>query len=347
MRWLGALALVACGSGSEPVPPAPAAGRLVVAIDRRVELMSIIFRLANRPRFTEAATPYARAVDAAFPRDHDAVTFTSQLGQRYGIGHDMAPSLAVHLDDKLAPVRSLDPLPAPLAAWKYANVPKYLDAVRAFAATGALDRLLLEQHGYLEQVEAADRAFFGRVPIVEWFDGVFGARPRTRYHLVPGLLNGPMDYAARVELPDGSEDVYAIVHLDHPDAAGVPAPTEAALPFVVHELCHSYTNPIVDAAMTELAPLAAPAIAKVADQMRRHAYSTDAIVVEESVVRAIVVLWVRERGGAAAGDAEIAEQERLGFTWTRALADRLARARGTGTLAPAAIVAAARETFAR
>jgi hypothetical protein len=336
VKLASVIALAACGSGGQ----APPASKLVVGVDRRVELMSIVFRLAGRPRYAEAATPYARAVDARFARDHRAVVFTSQLG----VGYEMAPLLAVHLDDHLQPVRPLEPLPPQLERWKVAKLPVYLDAVRDFA--GALDAFLTEQRDYIARVEAADRAAFGKVPLVDWYDRVFGPRPRARYHLVPGLLTGPMDYAARVELPDGSEDIYIVAHLDHPDADGVPAPTAAALPFVAHELCHSYTNPIVDGALAELQPIAAPAIAKVADRMRAQAYTTDAIVIEESVVRAMVVLWLRDLAGAAAGDAEITAPARLGFVWTRALADALAAARGTSTLTPAAVVAATRETFA-
>ena len=336
MRIACVLALAACGSSTNSALPPP---KLVVGSDRRIELMSILFRLGNRPRYAEAQTPYARAVDATFDKTQRAVVYTSQLAA----GYEMAPALAVHLDDQLAPRVAFDPLPPPLARWKVAKLDMYLAAVREFQG---LDAFLASQRDYIARVEAADKAMFDTVPFVEWFDTAFGARPRTRYHLVPGLLTGPMDHATHVELPDGSEEIYVIAHLDHPDAAGVPVPTAAALPFVAHELCHSYTNSIVDGAEAELTTAAAPAIAKVQGKMAAQAYPTDTIVVQESIVRATVVLWLRDRGGAAAGDAEIAAQERLGFTWTRALADALQRARGTGTLTPAAVIAATRDVFA-
>jgi len=326
-----------------PPPSTPPSPRLTVAVDRRIELMSIVFRLAGRPRYTDATTPYARAVDR-LPRDRPVVVFSRQLGERHGIGYEMAPVLAVHLDDRWQPRRALEPLPSQLARWSVVDLPTYLDAVRDFARP--VDELLAAQHAYVAEVEAADRAWIDKVPVIEWFDRAFGPRPHTRYHLVPGLLTGPMDYAAHVELPDGTQDVYVIAHLDHPDARGVPAPTAAALPFVVHELGHSYINSIVDAALGELGPLAAPAIARAADAMRRQAYVTDAIVLEESVVRAVVVLWLRDRDDAAA-EAELATQERLGFAWIRRLVDALAATRVEGAWTAPAIVTATRRAFER
>ncbi len=327
--------------------PAPAqASRLEVAVDPRVELMSIAFRHAGLPRYTEASTPYAQAVDKAFDPEPLLFALTRQLGTRHPIGYEMAPTLAIHFDRQWQPVRPLEPLPPTLSRWKIAKLDTYLGAVRQLARSPELARLFDSQRDYFARVEAADRKWIAGVPLIDWFDRVFGARPHTRYHLVPGLLNGPMDYAAHVDLPDGGQDVYVIAHLDHPDEHGVPSPTPAALGFAVHELCHTYTNPIVDKALEDLIPIAAPAIAKVKDAMHRQAYSTDAVVIEESVVRAVVVLWQRDRNGAAAGDAEVATQERLGFAWIRPLVDALDKARQRdGALSAAAVVEATRSAF--
>jgi hypothetical protein len=330
------LALAACGRQDTHVT---VERKLAVGIDRRVELMSIVFRLAGLPRYTEAATPYARAVDAHFApfREHDAVVFSRQLP---GIGYEMAPALAVFLDDNLAPLVPLAPLPHELARWQVAKLDVYLAAVRAFAKAADVDGFLAAQRASTDAVVARDRAFFDKVPAIEWLDHTFGPRPGASYHLVAGLLTGPMDYAAR-----RGDDIYVIAHLDTPDEAGLPSPRATAVPFVIHELCHSYTNPIVDAAMGELQPRAARAIGERRELFQRQAYTTDQIVLEESVVRAVVVLWVRDRDGSAAAQNEIATQERLGFAWTGALADALDQVRARGPLDAAAIVAATRSAF--
>ncbi len=320
--------------------------RLPVAVDRRVELVSIIFRIAGRPRYTLQATPYAKAVDAKFGGWRNAPVIALTNRPESPASYELGPNLGVHLDDKLRPRRSLDPLPPTLKRWTGLDA-AYVDAVRAFATETAVDDFLTSQLDYITKVEAADRAFYDRYDLLGWFDRVFGPRAHTKFQLVPGLLNGPMDYAARVELPDGSDEIYVVAYLEQPDEAGVPSPTAASVPFVVHELCHSYTNPIVDAALDQIQPIAVPAIAKVANKMAAQAYNTDAIVLEESVVRALVVLWVRDQDPSLA-DAEIATQEKLGFVWTRALADALAAARAShdGKLDAKAVVKATRDTFA-
>ena len=311
-----------------------------------MELMSVVFRLAGLARYTEASTPYAKAVDAhfAFVRDHRAVRFTRELGTRYGFGHEMAPRMGAYLDDTFHLQVPASPLPTDLARWKDADLGIYLDAIRDFATQGKFADFMVEQRSYLEAVAARDRAFFDRVRFVDWFDGTFGARPAAHYHLAPGLLTGPMDYAVHAELPNDGEQVFVVAHLDAPDPAGLPAPTDAALPFVAHELCHTYTNPIVDHALADLSA-SSKAIEPTRPRLAAQGYTTDAIVLEESVVRAIVVLWSRDELGPASGDAEISAQERLGFPWTRALADSLEAARkaGGGKLSAEALVTATRD----
>lgn len=338
--------MLACGGDKAPAPPPVSGPRLPVAVDRRVELVSIIFRIAGRPRYTLQATPYAKAVDAKFGARRDASVIALTNRPDSPAGFELAPNLAVHLDDKLHFRLPLDPLPPTLKRWTGLDA-AYVDAVRAFATETAVDDFLATQHDYIAKVEAADRAFYDRYDLLGWFDRVFGPRSQTKFQLVPGLLNGPMDYAARVELADGNDEIYVVAYLEQPDEAGVPTPTAASVPFVVHELCHSYTNPIVDAALDQIQPIAVPAIAKVADKLAAQAYNTDAIVLEESVVRALVVLWVRDQDPSLV-ETEIVKQEKLGFVWTRPLADALAaaRAKHDGKLDAATVVKATRDTFA-
>ena len=67
-----------------------------------------------------------------------------------------------------------------------------------------------------------------------------------------GLLNGPHNYAASVRLADGSDEIYEFVCLDALDADELPKPGAETLQLLVHELAHSYVNPVVDAHAGEL-----------------------------------------------------------------------------------------------
>jgi Domain of unknown function (DUF4932) len=84
-----------------------------VAVDARVELFSVLERLAGRPEYGVAATPYALAVDAWFApyAGEPAVASFRRLRESHSIGYDAAMTLAAQLDEQLAPVRPLSPLP--------------------------------------------------------------------------------------------------------------------------------------------------------------------------------------------------------------------------------------------
>src|SRR5262249_2471959 len=144
-------------------------------------------RLAGSPEYVRAEGPYAAAVDKQFGpfRDHPAVQLTRDLRARHGIGYDALPRLAVQLDDGL---RLGGPLPE---RWKVAGVDDFLIAARDFAAKSGFRAFLRAQAGYTGAVEKRFRDFLADRPVVGWFDATFGARPGSKYRLVPGLLTGP------------------------------------------------------------------------------------------------------------------------------------------------------------
>ncbi|WP_320672713.1 DUF4932 domain-containing protein [Patulibacter defluvii] len=311
--------------------------RLPVAVDRRVELLSILFRLAGAPPYPQAATPYARAVDGWFGRwrDDPAVAATRALVAG-GIAYDGPIQLAVQLDDRgrlAVPRADLDP------RWRSVDVARYLTLVRRFARRADLDGFLRGQRDYAAAVVDADRRRLADRPILDWYERLLGRRPGARYAVAPGLLSGGHSFSARGH---EGQAVLLVLFLEAPDAAGVPRPTDASVEFLAHELAHSWVNPIVAAATGRLRPAAEPAFRRVAEAMRRQAYPTPRIMVEEAVVRALTVLFLRDRVGADAAARSLAEQQRLGFAWTPALVDaldRLRRADG-GRLDPDAAVAA-------
>ena len=79
--------------------------KLLATVDARVELMSIIFRLAGHPEYNMAnsKSPYADEVEQQFGslRNHPAVKYAQELRSRSGISYDAVMSLAVHVNDAL------------------------------------------------------------------------------------------------------------------------------------------------------------------------------------------------------------------------------------------------------
>jgi hypothetical protein len=343
------LAAVGCGGEDKPAASTPAAtatasatatataeAALDVAVDRRIELLSVISRLAGVPPFTEARTPYAAAVDRHFAAfsDHPAVAATRTALHEHGVSYDAPMALAVYLGEDLRPIRRLDPLPPGLDdRWRGVDLAAYLAQVRRFAADSGFERFEDGQAGAHADAQArfADVA---RAPVVGFFDRVFGPRPGSTYRIVPGLLSGPYSFGVRAVRPDGTQAVTPVMALDSP-----------SLEFLAHEIAHSYVNPIFDARVEELAATARPLFATVEAQMRDQAYTTPLIMTNESVVRAVTVLLLADQAGQAEADRSLAKDESLGFTWTRELAAAIDRLRERGRVEPGALADVTREVF--
>ena len=89
---------------------------------------------------------------------------------------------------------------------------------------------------------------------------------------------------------------------------------------LVHEICHSYVNPIVDRHAAELEPAARPLYRARAGVMRKQAYTNWKIMMYESLVRACVLEHLRQNGMGDAAVRQVADDYRIGFTWSAELA---------------------------
>ncbi len=327
---------------------APGDERLRIAVDRRVELLSILSRLAGDPSYGRATGVYAEDVDKHFGplRQHAAVTATAELRAKHGVSYDGPMRIAVYADEALRPRRTLEPPPPGLddARFRGVDVAAHLATVAAFAQASGFDGFFRAHAGYYAGVEGTFREFLRGKAIIPWFDALLGPKPGADYHLAPSPLTWPMSYGVRAVVDGAREEVLEAMFLERPDARGGFEPGEISLELCVHELAHSYLNPIVDAAMKELEPAAAPVFRRVEKAMRASAYGTPTIMTEEAVVRAVALAYLRERSTRGHAERCLAEQRRLGFAWTDELTNAIdaLRRRKPGPIAAADLVAAVR-----
>jgi hypothetical protein len=306
-------AAVACGSSSTTKPkPQP----LTVRVDRRVEVMSILQRLAAASEYLGTpATTYVSDVATTFGpfAEHPAVQRTRELRAKYGISYDAPMWLAVALDDRLyLRSRPLD------ARWANVDIDGYMVLVRDFVTATKFEAFFTAHAPYYARVEARLRDAIAKEDPTSWFDRFFGARPGASFVVVPGMLTGTRNFGPRSET-----ELYQILGMSHVDFDELPFIDDALIELLVHETAHSYINPLFEKHRAELAPHGERLLARVAEPMRKQAYPTWDIMLNEQGVRAVTALYLRERKGAAAGDAAITREEARSFLWTRPLADLL------------------------
>lgn len=317
--------------GDEPAPAA--APEVEVRVDPRVELASVVFRLAGHPEYNQGKLErYVEETDDHFGpfRDHEAVRMARRLRRARGISYDACMSLAVHLDldddgETFAERIPFDPRPDSLERrWTVGEARAFLAALNDFAAASDF-RAFFDRHRDLyDAAEGRLAALLDESAHLEWFETFFGERPGGRFRLVLGLLNGPMNYGPHCRLDDGSEELYCILGAWESDAGGVPTYGAIALETVVHEFCHSYANAIVDAHFDALEESAGVLYEPVAEAMRRQAYANPKTMLYESLVRACVIRYLGRHGGGLAATRRALEDQMRGFRWIGALAALLA-----------------------
>jgi len=313
LAWVICMLLACSSSSTKPAMSTPPD----VRVDRRVELMAILQRLAGAREYAGTpSTGYVNAVDAHFGpyREHPAVLRTQQLRQTAGIGFDAPMWLAVVLDDKLF-VKA----PPGDARWANADTDGYMVLVRDFAEVTGFDAFLATHRPYFSRVEERLRTAIAKEDPTTWFDRFFGSRPGMTFVVVPGLLTGTRNFG-----PHTTTEMFQILGITHVDFDDLPVVDDATLELLVHETAHGYVNPLFAKHRAELAAHGERLLARVAEPMRKQAYPTWDIMMNEQGVRAVTALYLRERRGAAAGDAAIQREEARSFLWTRPLADLLA-----------------------
>ena len=92
--------------------------------------------------------------------------------------------------------------------------------------------------------------------------------------------------------------------------------------YLFHEFAHSYVNPVVHEHVARFAG-DSPALDAAASVMAQQGYATREIVVQESIIRALTVLYLYDTVGLDAANASLQTQLDLGFAWTLELVQAL------------------------
>jgi hypothetical protein len=301
-----------------------------VRVDERVELLSIVFRLAGAAEYSQTAktVPYAKEVDEHFGRfkDHEAIKLARTLRGERGIGYDAVASFSLHIqgNPRLEPKFPFDPKPQELERrWSPKSASGFLIALQRFADdTHAFD--FFAQHKELYGKATGRLAHeLAKRPYRRWLDSFFGAKPNAKFCAIVGLLNGGANYGCKVRSPDGREEILPILGVDRFDAAGFPLFDTETSGLAAHEFCHSYCNPLIDRFADQLLPPAEKIYPHRAGLLKNQAYSNARVMLYESFVRASTHRFLCAHGTPAEAAAQLRQEVARGFFWTPQLSDLL------------------------
>jgi hypothetical protein len=287
-------------------------------VDPRVELLSIVFRLAERPEYSEVLLkPYTDRIDSHFAayKEHELIRFARTLP----LGYDAPMKMAVCLNEQLELVT--DDLGD--ARWSQKNARKFVRLLQQFASESNFDAFFAsnaaEYAVAVERFQPIYNAING-----DWYSAFYGQGASATFHTILALGNGVNNYGPSSNAPDGSRNVYAIL-TDGSDAQGAPTySANNALPLMIHEFNHSFVNGLMDENLSEWEVVGQKLFAQVAPEMKAQAYSDWETMMNEALVRAAVIKYFKDNEASQPMlDRMIAQEESRGFFWIRELVAEL------------------------
>jgi len=291
--------------------------------DSRVELMSILFRLAGNQEYRQCRIPaYDQAMEKYFAsfHAHDAV----QLAHSLGIAFDAPMKLAVNVRD-VDSLAELIPFDRPglhlYEGWKAAKAGEFLSAARQFVADTNFQAFLQSQQPLFAATNTRLQAFVADKADLDWFDRFFAAPPPARLTVVPGMANGAASYAASVTADSGAWEIYAIPGVSKVDAQGVPVFDSDWRNVMVHELANVYVSPAAHKFASQFEGSASLIYQPVAEAMQHQSYGNWRAMLNQSLARAATIEYVIEHDGSAAGHTLVWEEYAHSFFWVGGLVD--------------------------
>ncbi|MGX9985616.1 DUF4932 domain-containing protein [Soonwooa purpurea] len=299
---------------------ANAQNKIEAYVDERVELMSSVFRMIDAEEYSEENNAlYVEDLEKHFGSFKNSEFLKNLAKDRNndGLGYDAVMSMAVNLKIKNGKISLIDPKRTSLdKRWKTEKLPDFIQSLNQYyKQTKFNDFYKSHQKDY----QQAAKAFSDSVLVKlnqEWYPKFYGKQPNEDYKVVIGYGNGGGNYGPRVE-GKKRDVVYAIVSGGKFDGRKLTY-TSAYAPTLIHEFNHSFVNYILDTQnyKNELESAGEKILSAVKEPMSNQAYGNWETIINESIVRAAVIVYMKENAFSEADiKAEYKDQMKRRFLW--------------------------------
>lgn len=301
--------------------------------DERIELMSILCHLAGFDEYNmNQGGRYIADIDSFFSdvREHPAVQMMDSLRRKKGVGYDSPMALAIHLKKTGDDFVLVNDSVVPERRWRGVDMARATAKISDFYKDSRFAQFFEQHRPFYEEVCSLYNATVLPRFNQGWYESFYGVPPTDRFEVVIGFTNGGACYGPSRSLPGQPRDVYAIVGLAYDDD-GIPyfaSKPETYLETLVHEFNHSFVNPLAadPRYAAQMKDGASELLGYCRRVMRRNAYSSWQTLVNESIVRAAVILYLMDNHTPEDKVREsIVDEMSTGFYWMPELVGQLQR----------------------
>jgi hypothetical protein len=296
-------------------------------VDKRVELLSIVFRLAGNKEYNSTFfKKYTDKVDNHFNafKEHDLIKFAKELHEQKGISYDAVVSMAVILDDHLNPLIDFSTT-LPEKGWNKDDANKFIRLLKKFYKDAECKKFFRENEQLFQELSICFSPVYKTLDL-NWFQSFYGKKAEENFNIIISPGCGAHNYGPSYSLPNAKKEVFAIMGTWKVDESGMPVyEKDDYLPLIVHEFNHSFVNPLMaknggsfEESGKEIYK------AQEYEMSSQQAYGNWQIMLNEAFVRASVIKYFIDHGATELEIGKMMVNEfNKGFIWIAVLVDNL------------------------
>lgn len=294
-------------------------------VDRRVELLSIVFRVVGIPEYNDRVySSYVNDIHEHFDKfkEHEIFSYIRKLRKEHNIGYDAVMSMAIHIEQPplLAPIfefsSSID------QRWNSETAFEFLELLQRFYKESDCESFFQEHENLYKVAEKRFENIYNNINI-SWYEDFYGVKPKgDKYLTIISIGNGGFNYGARITFPNGNTEKYSIIGTSKIDSINLPIyDIESLLPTYIHEFQHSFINPLTKKHEVEFENSCKKLYEIVEWCMKRQAYATWQTMLNESLVRASVIRYLIKYSTTEQAEMQLKEDFGRNFFWIKELVD--------------------------
>jgi hypothetical protein len=302
-------------------------------IDPRIELVSIVYRLAGVAEYTQEDYPkhtfdrYVKSIEDHFGKykKHPAVQFAKKLKKR-GVGYNYVMYLPLIIT-KPPNMKITVPLTKEKATnrWEANSAMKFLELLNQFYVDTEFKRFYKNNTSLYERIALRFSEMTSKIDYA-WFVEFYGYESEIDFKAINALGTGPFNYNIDVEYSNGQKSSFAILGASKMDNEGLPIYNQHYFNVLLHEFNHSFSNPIILENEKEFEGVGTVLFKhfKKNDIQENIAYGNWQSMLCEYLVRAAVINYLKvHKYDNALIVSQINLEKSRGFPWVQELSEKL------------------------
>lgn len=295
-------------------------------VDKRIELLSIVFRLAGSEEFSSKRFKlYVDRIEDHFSsyENHELIKFARKMVNKNSVGYDVVMSMAIHIDDTLDPlVKFTDNVPD--KRWGKKNAEEFVRLLKKFYNDAKCEEFFSRNSDLYRDVSKRFLPIYENLDLV-WYNTFYGKKPTEKFIIVNGLANGGGNYGVSINYPNGEREVYAIMGTWRVDSTGMAEFNMGQyFPTLLHEFNHSFVNYLLENAKNKIKESGEKIYEVIKYEMTNQAYGSWETMFNEALVRAAVIKYMKDHQFPEDEiNTEINDQLNSGFLWMNELVSEL------------------------